>query len=120
MLDLVAGVGVDTTELRTQLPDLLWPQAHEATLGYDTGTGTFALTVATARVNVLATAVGTAPNRATALLVNGRLEARLSRLPLVGTAVPTDRDIALTDIGFGWASKTITPEQAVAVNALLV
>ncbi|WP_406275231.1 hypothetical protein OH799_02730 [Nocardia sp. NBC_00881] len=119
VLDLLAGVGVDTSELRTQLPDLLWPQACAAVVGYDTGTGTFALTVDTEHAGVLAAAVGTAPNRAIAVLVAGKLEARLSNLPLVGTAVPADRDIVLTDVGFSWASKPITSEQATAINQLL-
>ncbi|SHG73063.1 hypothetical protein [Streptoalloteichus hindustanus] len=112
---LLTALGWETAEL----PDLPWPEARGVVVAYDSATRACVVGAGTEHVSVLAAAVGEGAGRAKVLQVRGRVDARMSHLPLVGDAVPADRDVVVAGAQFGHAASAWTPAQVAAVAAAL-
>ncbi|WKK24182.1 hypothetical protein QZH56_00340 [Streptomyces olivoreticuli] len=112
------GLVDDDDGLLVVLPEDLWPVARGAGLAYDSATKGIALAVGTGRVGVAAASVG-GDARSYAAVVRGSMNMRLSDLPLVGTAVPPNADLALRGVAFVLASREWNQDQVQSANALL-
>jgi hypothetical protein len=113
--EVAKSLGLD---LPPGVPEALVPTLVALTLAYDVRAKRLVLVAVTEHTSWLFASLSRGSTTLRAVAFRARLDARVSQLPVVGDAVPVERDLAVTGVRFTLASGVWTREQTAAVNGL--